>query len=67
MSFSVEHSIVESFNFNCKNVRSVYVKDVGQCLASKDVYGAVGYEKKDGVKAIQQLVPERYKILFGDA
>ena len=61
MSFSIEPSIVESFDFNCKNVRSVYVKDVGQC------YEVVGYEKKDGVKAIQQLVPEKYKILFGDA
>ena len=67
MSLSVQRSIVESFNFNGKHVRSVYVKDVGQCLVSKDVYEAIGYDKEDGVKAIQRLVHEKYKIRFGDA
>ena len=38
MSLSVQHSVVESFSFNGKHVRSVYVKDVGQCLVLKDVY-----------------------------
>ena len=51
---------------NGKHVRSVYVKDVGQCLVSQDVYEAIGYEKKDGVKAIQRLVPEKYKIQSGN-
>ena len=59
MFFSVEHSVIESFNFNGKHVRSVYVKDVGQCLVSKDVYEAIGYDKENGVKAIQRLVPEK--------
>ena len=59
MSFSVERSVIESFNFNGKHVRSVYVKDVGQCLVSKDVYEAIGYDKENGVKAIQRLVPEK--------
>ena len=67
MSLSVQRSVVESFKFNGKHVRSVYVKDVGQCLVSKDVYEAIGYDKENGVKAIQQLVPEKYKIRFGDA
>ena len=67
MSLSVQRSIVESFNFNGKHVRSVYIKDVGQCLVSKDVYEAIGYDKEDGVKAIQRFVPEKYKIRFGDA
>ena len=67
MSFSVQCSVVESFNFNGKHVRSVYVEDVGQCLVSKDVYEAIGCEREDGVKAIQQLVPEKYKIRFGNA
>ena len=67
MSFSVKRSVVESFNFNGKHVKSVYVKDVGQYIVSKDVYEAIGYEKEDGVKAIQWLVPERYNIQFGDA
>ena len=53
MSFSVKRSVVESFNFNGKHVKSVYVKDVGQYIVSKDVYEAIGYEKEDGVKAIQ--------------
>ena len=53
MSFSVKRSVVESFSFNGKHVRSVYVKDVGQCFVSKDVYEAIGYEKEDGFKAIQ--------------
>ena len=67
MSFSVKRSVVESFIFNDKHVRSVYAKDVGQCLVSKDVYEAIGYEKEDGIKAIQRLVPETYKIRSGDA
>ena len=67
MSLSVQRSAVESFKFNDKHVRFVYVKDVGQCLVSKDVYEAIGYGKEDGVKAIQRFVPEKYKIRFGDA
>ena len=67
MSLSVQRSIVESISFNDKHVRSVYIKGVGQCLVSKDVYEATGYGKEDGVKAIQRLVPEKYKILFGNA
>ena len=53
MSFSIKRSVVESFNFNGKHVRSAYVKDVGQCLVSKDIYEAIGYDKENGVKAIQ--------------
>ena len=67
MSLSVQHSVLELFKFNNKYVRSVYVKNLGQCLVSKDVYEAIGYEKEDGVKAIEQLVTEKYKIQFGDA
>ena len=62
MSLSAQRLVVESFKCNDKHVRSVYVKDVGQCLVSKDVYEAIGYGKEDGVKAIQRLVPEKYKI-----
>ena len=40
---------------------------MGQCLVSKDVYGMIGYEKKDGAKAIQRLVPKKYKTRLGDA
>ena len=66
MSLSVQRSAVESFKFNGKHVRSVYVKGVGQCLVPKDVYEAIGYEKEDEAKAVQPLVPEKYKIRLGD-
>ena len=62
MSLAVQCPFAESFKFNGKHVRSIYVKEVGQCLVSKDVYKAIGYDKENGVKAIQQLVPEKYKI-----
>ena len=67
MSLSVQRSVVESFNFNGKHVRSVYAKGVGQCVVSKDVYEAIRYGKEDGVKAIQRLVPDKYKIRSGNA
>ena len=66
MSLLVQRPVIESFEFNDKHVRSVYVKNVGQCLVSKDVYEAIGYEKEDGIKAMQWLVPEKYKIRLGD-
>ena len=66
MSLSVQRSVVESFKFNAKHMRSVYVKGVGQCLVSKNVYEAIGYEKENGVKAIQRLLLEKYKIRFGN-
>ena len=66
MSLFIQRSVVEQFNFNGKNVRSVYVKDVGQCLVSRDVYKAVGYDMENGKKAIQNLVPEKYKLRYGD-
>ena len=55
MSLSVQRSAVESFSFNGKHVRFVYVKDVGQCFVSKDIYEAIRYDKEDGVKAISDL------------
>ena len=67
MSFSVKRSVLESFSFNGKHVGSVYVQDVGQCLVSKDVYEAIGYQEEDGAKAVQRLVLEKYKIRLGDA
>ena len=55
MNLSIQRSVAESFKFNGKHVSYVYVKDVGQCLVSKDVYEVIGYEEEDGVKAIQRL------------
>ena len=67
MSLSVQHPAVESFKFNDKNIRAFYIKDVGQCFVGIDVSKAVGYDKENGVKAMQGLVPGKYKMRLGDA
>ena len=64
MSLSVQRSVVEQFSFNGKKVQSVHVK-VEECLVSRDVYKAIGYEEENGKKAIQNLVPSKYKLRFG--
>ena len=33
---------------------------------SRYVYMAIGYEEESGKKAIQNLVPSKYKLRFGD-
>ena len=33
---------------------------------SRGVYKAAGYEEENGKKPIQNLVPKKYKLLFGD-
>ena len=65
MSLSVQHSVVESFKFNDKNIRAVHVNR-DECLVSRDVCKAIGYEDEKGKKAIQNLVPNKYKLRFGD-
>ena len=46
--------------------QSIHVKGEGR-LVSRDVYMAVGYEeKKNGKKAIQNLVPSKNRLRFGD-
>ena len=64
MSLSFQCSIVEQFSFNGKKVQSVHVKGE-ECLVSRDVYMAIGYEEENGKKAIQNLVPSKYKLRFG--
>ena len=58
MSLSVQRSVVELFNFNDKNIRTFYIKNVGQYLISQDVYTPVGYDEENGAKAMQRLVSE---------
>ena len=65
MSLSVQRSIVESFKFNNKNIMAVHVNGE-ECLVSRDVYEVVGYEDENGRKVIQNLVPNKYKLRFGD-
>ena len=67
MYFSVQRSVLESFKFNDRDRRAFYIKDIGQCLISQVVYTAVGYGKQNGVKTMQRLVPEKYKMRLGDA
>ena len=55
MSLSVQRSVVE---------QSVHVKRE-ECLMSRDVYMAIGYEEENGKKDIQNLVPRKYKLRFG--
>ena len=58
ISLSVEGSVLELLKFNGKKVRSVHLKDV---------YEAIGYGKENDKKAIQSIVPGKYKLRFGDA
>ena len=65
MSLSAQRSVAESFKFNGKKLQSVHVK-AEECFVSRDVYKAIGYEEKNGKKVIQKLVPNKYKLRFGD-
>ena len=58
-------SIIQQFSFNGKCVRSVYVSGE-ECLLSRDVYEAIGYDEQSGVQAIQRHVPRKYRLRFGD-
>ena len=65
MCFSVQRSVVKSFEFNDKKFQSVHVKGE-ECLVSRDVYMAIWYEEENDKKTIQNLVPKKYKLRFGD-
>ena len=65
MSLSVQRSVVKLFEFNGKKIQAVHVNGE-ECLVSRDVYMAIGYEEENGKKAIQNLVPKKYKLRFGD-
>ena len=60
-SLSVQCSVAESFKFNGKHMRSVYVREVGPCLVSKDVYEAIGYDKENGSKQYSGLFLKNIK------
>ena len=65
MPLLVQCSVVESFNFNGGKVQSVHVNGE-ECLVSREVYMAIGYEEENSKKAIQNLVPKKYKLRFGE-
>ena len=67
MSLSVQHPVVESFSFRGKNVRSVHVPDLGECLVGIDVSRAIGYaEDNNSRRAIKRHVPQKYMMRFED-
>ena len=67
MSLSVQRSVVQSFSFNGKNVRSVHVPDLGECLGGIDVSRGVGYvDDHNGRIAIKRQVPQKYMMRFED-
>ena len=66
MSLSPQRLVVKSFKFNGKNIRSVHVNGE-KCLVSRDAYKAIACKEKSGKKPIQNLVPNKYKLRFGDA
>ena len=66
MSLSIQQSVVEKLNFNGEDVRSIYIHGEDQCIVASGVYKVVGYSRKAGVKALQRLVPDKYKMLLRD-
>ena len=66
MSLSVQRSVAEQFSFNRKKKFSQFKSRGEECLVSRDVYMAIGYEEEKGKKAIQNLVPSKYKLRFRD-
>ena len=61
MPLSIQLSVVEKFNFNGEDVRSIYIHGEGQCIVASGVYKVVGYSRKAGVKALQRLVPNKLR------
>ena len=62
MSLSIQQLVVKKFNFNGEDVRSIYIHSEGQCIVASGVYKVVRYSRKAGVKALQRLVPDKYKM-----
>ena len=68
MSLSVQHSVVESFKFNGKNIRVIHIKNVGQCFVGIDVSEAIGYNDDDNARrAVRTHVLGKYRMRLGDA
>ena len=65
MSHTIQWSIIQNFSFNGRSVRSVHINSE-ECLISRNVYEAVGYDKQSWVQAIQRIVPRKYRQHFGD-
>ena len=58
MSLSVQSSVVESFSFRRKNVLSMRVPVLGECIVGIDVSRAIGYaDENNGRREIKRHVP----------
>ena len=67
MSLSVQHSDVESFSFNGKNIRVVHVPGLGDCLVVIFESRAIGYvDDNNGRRAIKRHVPQKYVMWLED-
>ena len=57
--FPVQRSVVKSFSFRGKNVRSLLVPDLGECLVGIDESRAIGYaDDNNGRRTIKRHVPQ---------
>ena len=67
MSLSVQRSAIKSFSFRSKNVRSVHVPGMGECLVGIDVSRTIGYtDDNNSRRAIKRHVPQNYMMRFED-
>ena len=67
MTLSVQRSSVESFSFRGKNVWSVLVPGMRECLVGIDMSSAIGYaDDNNGRRTIKGHVPQKYMMWFED-
>ena len=67
MSLSVQRSAIKSFSFRSKNVQSVHVPGMGECLVGIDVSRTIGYtDDNNSRRAIKRHVPQKYMMRFED-
>ena len=63
VGLSVQCSVVESFKFNGKNIRTVHVLGLRKCPVGIDVSRAIGCtDDNNGRRAMQRHGSEKYKI-----
>ena len=67
VTLSIQRSIVESFKFNCKNIRAVHVPGLRQCLVDIDVSREIWYvDDNNDRRAIKRHVPQKYPMRLQD-
>ena len=67
MILSVQRSVVESFKFNCKNIRAVHVPGLEECLVGIATSRAIGYaDDNNDRREIKRHVPQKYMMRLED-